>query len=68
MILFNVGKKNNPPLNTRGIMKSLSYFQETHVDSCLENFMQVFYGENYVSGGLQSTLSEASSGTIQNVD
>lgn len=49
-------------------MKSLSYFQEIHVDSCLENFMQVFYGENYVSGGMQSSLSEASSGTIQNVD
>lgn len=49
-------------------MKSLSYFQKIHVDSCLENSMQVFYGENYVSGGMQGTLSEASGGTIQNVD
>lgn len=36
--------ENNPPINIRGIMKSLSYFHEIHVDSCSENFMQVFYG------------------------
>lgn len=59
--------KNNPPINIRSIMKSLSYFQEIHVDSCLENFTGVFYEDNSVSGGMQSTSSETSSGTIENV-
>lgn len=48
-------------------MKSLSYFQEIHADSCLENFTGVLYKDNSVSGGMQSTSSETSSGTIQNV-
>ena len=48
-------------------MKSLNYFQEIHADSCLENFIGVFYEENSVSGEMQSMLSETSSGTIQNV-
>lgn len=49
-------------------MKSLSYFQEIHAEYCLGNFIGVFYKENFVSGRMQSTLSETSSGTIQNVD
>lgn len=49
-------------------MKSLSYFQEIQAEFCLENFIGTFYKENSVSGGMQSTLSETSSGTIQNVD
>lgn len=48
--------------------KSLSYFQEIHAEFCLGNFIGVFYKENCVSGGMQSALSETSSGTIQNMD
>lgn len=49
-------------------MKSPNAFQEINMDTCLENFIWVFSGENYMRGGMQGTLSETSSDTIQNAD